>query len=71
MENSEQSGYGITEEYQLVSVQCKKCDEKVKNNNLLKIHMRKHNRKEQQEFKCTNCNYESSDENSYLNRIVS
>ena len=70
MENSEHSGYGNTEDYQLVSVQCKKCDEKVQNNHLLKIHMRKHNQKEQKILKCTNCTETFSDENRFLNHIV-
>ena len=63
MENSEQTGYGNTKEYQLVSVQCKKCDETLQNNHLLRIHMRKHIRKDQQVIKCTNCEYETADEN--------
>ena len=70
MEHSRQTGYGITENYQLVSVQCKKCDETLENNHLLRIHMKKHIRKEQEVLKCTNCDYESFDENSYLNHIV-
>ena len=70
MENSEQTGYGTTKGYQLVSVQCKKCDETLQNNHLLKIHMRKHMRKDQQTLKCTNCEYETEDENAYLQHIV-
>ena len=73
MENSEQTGYGNTENYQLVSVQCKKCDETLQNNHMLRIHMRTHNQKkqnQQQKFKCTNCNFETNDENTYLNHLI-
>ena len=70
MENSGDSGYGSTEQYQLVSVQCKKCDETLENNHLLRIHMRKHVRKEQEILKCTNCEYETAEENQYMEHIV-
>ena len=70
MENSNQSGYGLTQEYQLVSVQCKKCDEVLKNNHLLRKHMRKHTKEDQVVLKCTNCQYETPNENSYLEHIV-
>ena len=70
MENSDQTGYGTTNNYQLVSVQCKKCDEQVQNNHQLRLHMRKHMRNEAQTIRCTNCEYESNDENSFLNHIV-
>ena len=70
MENSEQSGYGITEDYQLVAVQCKKCDETLQNNHLLRIHMRKHTNKDSQILKCINCEFETTEENIYLNHIV-
>ena len=40
MENSNQSGYGTTEQYQLVAVKCKKCDVTFKNNHLLANHMK-------------------------------
>ena len=70
MENSDQTGYGTTKEYQLVAVQCKKCDETLDNNHLLRIHMRKHVRKESEILKCINCEYESKEENAYLNHIV-
>ena len=69
MEHSEQTGYGNNEE-DTVSVQCKKCDEKIQNNQLLKMHMRKHTQKKQKVFKCTNCIFETPDEASYLNHIV-
>ena len=52
MEKSHQSGYGETEGYHLVAVQCKKCDETLLNNHLLRIHMRKHVRKESKILKC-------------------
>ena len=70
MENSDQTGYGTTENYQLVAVQCKKCDETLDNNHLLRIHMRKHVRKESEILKCISCEYESKNENEYLNHIV-
>ena len=72
MENSDQSGYGTTKDYQLVAVQCKKCDETLANNHLLRLHMRQHMRKEQEVLKCTNCDceYKTTDENSFLNHIV-
>ena len=70
MENSNQSGYGETDQYQLVAVQCKKCDETLSNNYLLRIHMRKHVRKETEVLKCISCDFESTDENSYLNHII-
>ena len=70
MENSDQSGYGTTKQYQLVAVQCKKCDETLQNNHLLRIHMRKHASKESQILKCTSCEYQTRDENTYLNHIV-
>ena len=70
MENSNQTGYGTTKEYQLVAVQCKKCDESLQNNHLLRIHMRKHASKDSQVLKCTSCEYETTDENRYLNHIV-
>ena len=72
MENSEQSGYGTTKDYKLVAVQCKKCDEILANNHLLRLHMRKHVRKEQEVLKCTNCDceYKTTDEASFLNHVV-
>ena len=51
MENSNQTGYGTTENYQLVSVQCKKCDNVFRNYHLLRIHMRKHTQKKQEVLK--------------------
>ena len=65
MENSEQAGYGTTEDYQLVAAQCKKCDKMLKNNHMLRIHMKTHTRKEQEKF-----NFETADENVWLNHIV-
>ena len=47
-----------------------KCDETLQNNHLLRIHMRKHVRKESQILKCINCEYETTEENDYLNHIV-
>ena len=70
MENSDQSGYGTTKDYQLVAVQCKKCDETLANNHLLRLHMRKHMRNEQEVLKCTNCDYKTTDEVSFLNHVV-
>ena len=70
LKNSDQSGYGTTKNYQVVSVQCKKCDKQLQNNHQLRLHMRKHIRKESQSIKCTNCEYEATDENHYLNHMV-
>ena len=70
MENSDQSGYGNTKDYQLISVKCTKCNETFQNNHLLGIHMKKHKRDEQKVINCNNCEFKTSNENSYMEHII-
>ena len=70
IENSDQNGDGNTEEYQLVSIQYKKCVETLGNNHLLIIHIRKHARIEQEVLKCTNCEFETKGKYRYFDHIV-
>ena len=70
MENSNQSGYGTTEQFQLVSVQCKKCNGSFINKHLLRIHMNKHTKEDKKVVKCTTFDFETPNENTFMEHVI-